>query len=48
MRRGLENFAYPHIIDRLVIERSRLDHVAVLGAAALTFEDGPAAPSTDS
>jgi len=44
MRQGLENFAYPHIIDRLVIERSRLDHVAVLGAAALTLDSGSALP----
>ena len=38
MRRGLENFAYPHIIDRLVIKPSRLDHAAVLGAAALCMD----------
>ena len=44
MRQGLEDFAYPHIIDRLVIERSRLDHVAVLGAAALTLNSDPALP----
>jgi glucokinase len=42
MRKGLESFAYPHIIDRLVIEPSRLDHVAVLGAAALSLEGGSA------
>ena len=42
MRQGLGSFAYPHIIDRLVIERSRLDHVAVLGAAALNFDTDPA------
>jgi len=42
MRQGLEKFAYPHIIDRLLIERSRLDHVAVLGAAALSLDSGPA------
>jgi len=40
MRKGLESFAYPHIIDRLVIEPSRLDHVAVLGAAALCLRPG--------
>ena len=34
MRRGLESFAYPHIIDRVAIEPSRLEHAAVLGAAA--------------
>ena len=44
MSQGLEKFAYPHIIDRLIIERSRLDHVAVLGAAALTLDRGPALP----
>ncbi len=42
MRRGLAGFAYPHIVDRLIIERSRLDHVAVLGAAALSFDADPA------
>jgi len=40
MRQGFGNFAYPHIVDRLIIERSRLDHVAVLGAAALCLDPG--------
>jgi len=35
MRRGLESFAYPHIIDRVTIVPSELEHAAVLGAAAL-------------
>lgn len=45
MRKGLESFAYPHIIDRLVIAQSRLQNVAVLGAAALAL-DTCAAPAT--
>jgi len=40
MRRGLADFAYPHIIDRIVIEASRLEHAAILGAAALTYGAG--------
>jgi glucokinase len=35
MREGLDRFAYPHVIERLVIEPSRLSDAAVLGAAAL-------------
>ena len=35
MRRGLERFAYPHIVERVAIEPSELEHAAVLGAAAL-------------
>ncbi len=35
MRRGLERFAYPHIVDRVEIVPSELEHAAVLGAAAL-------------
>jgi glucokinase len=35
MREGLAGFAYPHVIERLVIERSELADAAVLGAAAL-------------
>lgn len=42
MRNALDTFAYPHIVDRLVIERSRLEYAAVLGAAALTLNTGPA------
>ncbi len=38
MRRGLERFAYPHIIERVTIVPSELEHAAVLGAAALAFE----------
>ncbi len=38
MRAGLEAFAYPHIIDRVVLEPSRLEHAAVLGAAALAMQ----------
>ena len=35
MWEGLSGFAYPHVIERLVIEPSRLTDAAVLGAAAL-------------
>lgn len=35
LRQGLAAFAYPHVIERLVIEPSRLSDAAVLGAAAL-------------
>ena len=35
MREGLAAFAYPHVIERLVIARSELADAAVLGAAAL-------------
>jgi len=35
MRAGLAAFAYPHVIERLVIEASELADAAVLGAAAL-------------
>lgn len=41
MREGLSGFAYPHVIERLVIEPSRLTDAAVLGAAAL-YVDGTA------
>ena len=35
LRQGLAAFAYPHVIERLVIEKSELADAAVLGAAAL-------------
>lgn len=35
MRRGLGAFAYPHIVERVEIVPSRLEHAAILGAAAL-------------
>jgi len=35
LREGLDRFAYPRVVERLVIDRSELDHAAVLGAAAL-------------
>ncbi len=35
LREGLDRFAYPRVIERLVFDRSELDHAAVLGAAAL-------------
>jgi glucokinase len=38
MRAGLEAFAYPHIIERVLIEPSRLEHAAILGAAALAIQ----------
>ena len=38
MRERLRSFAYPHVVERLVIEPSELDNAAVLGAAALFFD----------
>jgi predicted NBD/HSP70 family sugar kinase len=38
LRQGLAAFAYPHVIERLVIEPSRLSDAAVLGAAALYID----------
>ncbi len=38
LRRGLADFAYPHIVERVRIVPSTLDHAAVLGAAALAFD----------
>jgi glucokinase len=38
MRQRLRTFAYPHVVERIVIEPSELDNAAVLGAAALFFE----------
>jgi glucokinase len=38
MRRGLADFAYPHIVERVRIVPSTLEHAAVLGAAALAFD----------
>jgi glucokinase len=35
LREGLQAFAYPHVIERLLIARSDLENAAVLGAAAL-------------
>jgi glucokinase len=35
LRRGLEGFAYPHVVERLLMAPSTLDNAAVLGAAAL-------------
>jgi glucokinase len=35
LREGLDRFAYPRVVERLVIDRSKLDNAAVLGAAAL-------------
>jgi glucokinase len=35
LREGLERFAYPRVLGRLVIDRSELENAAVLGAAAL-------------
>jgi glucokinase len=35
LRRGLERFAYPHVVERLVMAPSVLEDAAVLGAAAL-------------
>lgn len=38
MRERLATFAYPHALARLEIARSEIDHVAILGAAALYFD----------
>ncbi len=38
MRERLRSFAYPHVVQRLVIEPSELENAAVLGAAALFYE----------
>ncbi len=35
LREGLDRFAYPRVVERLLIDRSELDNAAVLGAAAL-------------
>jgi len=35
LRRGLTRFAYPHVVERLVMAPSTLENAAVLGAAAL-------------
>jgi glucokinase len=35
LRRGLERFAYPHVVERLAMAPSMLKDAAVLGAAAL-------------
>ncbi len=35
LRKGLRAFAYPHVVDRLLIDRSEQENAAVLGAAAL-------------
>jgi glucokinase len=40
LRRGLTTFAYPHIVERVRIAPSELEHAAVLGAAALCLQDG--------
>jgi len=40
LRRGLETFAYPHIVERVRIAPSELEHAAVLGAAALCLDPG--------
>ncbi|MCU0304987.1 MAG: ROK family protein [Thermoanaerobaculales bacterium] len=38
LRRGLAGFAYPHIVERLTLVPSRLEHAAILGAAALALD----------
>ncbi len=38
MRERLQSFAYPHVVERLVIEPSELENAAVLGAAALFYD----------
>ncbi len=38
LRRGLERFAYPHVVERLVMAPSTLENAAVLGAAALFID----------
>ena len=38
LHRGLERFAYPHVVERLVMAPSTLENAAVLGAAALYLD----------
>jgi glucokinase len=38
LRRGLAGFAYPHVVERLLMAPSILDDAAVLGAAALYLD----------
>ena len=38
LREGLRAFAYPHVVERLLIARSELENAAVLGAAALFID----------
>jgi len=35
---GLESFPYRHVVEKVVISRSEMEHVAVLGAAALYLD----------
>lgn len=42
LRRELAAFPQPHVVERLVIERSERPEIALLGAAALCFEAPPA------
>jgi glucokinase len=38
LRRGLDGFAYPHVVERLLMAPSALENAAVLGAAALYLD----------
>ncbi len=38
MRERLATYAYPHVLERLEITSSEIEHVAILGAAALYLE----------
>jgi glucokinase len=38
LREGLRAFAYPHVVERLLIAKSELENAAVLGAAALFID----------
>jgi len=38
MRRRLASYPYPHALDKLVIERSEIEDVALLGAAAIYLD----------
>lgn len=39
----INTFAYTPMLDHLTIQRSELDHVAILGAAALVYDAAPSA-----
>lgn len=48
MWEAVNTFAYAPMLDRLTIRVSELDHVAILGAAALVYDASPSAPPPSS
>jgi len=38
MKENLESYAYPHALQRLILERTEMKDIAILGAAALYFD----------